>query len=207
MPSAPPEPTVFLVDDDASFLRSLARLLKLSGYRVIAHNTAAEFLEGLRSGTSGCVVTDLKMPGMDGIALQESLHQAGSPLPVVFLTGHGDIPTTVKAMRRGAEDFLTKNAPKEELVAAVERALARDRRERGRRARLLELREKLGLLTDREREVLQHVVQGKLNKQIAADLGIHERTVKLHRTNLTGKLQVHSVAELTRLVQEASEPR
>ncbi len=155
---------------------------------------------------SGCVVTDLRMPGTDGIALQESLLEAGSPLPVVFLTGHGDIPTTVKAMRSGAEDFLTKNAPKEELVAAVERALSRNKRERGRRERLAALRRKLALLTDREREVLQHVVQGKLNKQIAADLGIHERTVKLHRTNLTGKLQIYSVAELTRLVQEASEP-
>ena len=197
------EATVFLVDDDASFLRSLARLLKLSGFRVIAHHTAAEFLVSLRSDMCGCVVTDLRMPGMDGIGLQEALLQAGSPLPVVFLTGQGDIPTTVQAMRSGAEDFLTKNAPKEDLIDAVKRALARNKREHAQRARRQELRQKLALLTDREREVLGHVVQGKLNKQIAADLGIHERTVKLHRTNLTGKLQIFSVAELTRLAQEA----
>jgi two-component system, LuxR family, response regulator FixJ len=198
-----PTPTVFVVDDDVSFLRSLSRLLRASGLQVVMHNSAAEFLAELQPDMPGCVITDLMMPGMDGMALQEALQKAGSPLPILFLTGRGDIPKTVQAMRGGAEDFLTKTAPKEDLMAAVRRALARNELDRARRARLRALRQPFELLTDREREVLQHVLQGKLNKQIAADLGIHERTVKLHRTSITTKLQVHSVAELTRLVQEA----
>jgi len=198
-----PPATVFVVDDDLSFLRSLSRLLRASGLHVVAYNSAAEFLAGLRPGMKGCVITDLMMPGIDGMALQGALLKAGNPLPIVFLTGHGDIPTTVQAMRGGAEDFLTKQAPKAELLAAVNRALARNEQDRAERARLESLRQPFALLTDREREVLQHVLQGKLNKQIAADLGIHERTVKLHRTSITTKLRVHSVAELSRLAQEA----
>ncbi|HOX55274.1 MAG TPA: response regulator [Candidatus Paceibacterota bacterium] len=198
-----PQPTVFVVDDDLSFLRSISRLLRASGLHVVVHSSAAEFLAELRADMAGCVVSDLKMPGMDGMALQEALQKADSHLPVLFLTGHGDIPITVQAMRRGAEDFLTKHAPKEDLIAAVKRALARNEQDRAERARFQALRQPFELLTDREREVLQHVVQGKLNKQIAADLGIHERTVKLHRTHITNKLRVHSVAELTRMVQAA----
>ena len=198
-----PTPTVFIVDDDVSFLRSLSRLLRVSGFHVLVHTSAAEFLSTLKPDMNGCVITDLMMPGMDGMALQEALQKANSPLPIVFLTGHGDIPTTVQAMRLGAEDFLTKHARKEDLLAAVNRALARNEQDRAERARLEILRRPFAELTDREREVLRHVVQGKLNKQIAADLGIHERTVKLHRTGITTKLGVHSVAELTRLVQEA----
>ena len=178
-------------------------MLRASGFQVAAHNSAAAFLAELRPEMNGCVITDLMMPGMDGMALQEALRNAGSPLAIVFLTGHGDIPTTVQAMKAGAEDFLTKNAPKGDLIAAVNRALARSEQERARRARQLALRQSFGLLTDREREVLRLVVQGKLNTQIAADLSIHERTVKFHRSNITTKLQVHSVAELTRLVEEA----
>lgn len=198
-----PVPTVFIVDDDVSFLRSISRFLKASGFQVAIHNSAAEFLTMLKPGTAGCVVSDLEMPGMDGMALQEQLQKAGSPLPILFLTGQGDIPITVQAMRRGAEDFLTKQAPKEAVIAAVKRALANNEQERAERARLQALRDRFALLTERELEVLRHVIQGKLNKQIAGDLGIHERTVKLHRTHITTKLQVHSVAELTRLVQEA----
>ena len=199
------EQTVFLVDDDVSFLRSLSRLLRVSGFQVVIHDSAADFLETLHSDMKGCVVTDLMMPGMNGLELQEALCQAGGLLPIVFLSGHGDIPTSVKAMRSGAEDFLTKISPKEDLISAVERALACNKRDHAKHARLRIIRQSLSLLTDREREVLKHVVEGKLNKQIASDLGIHERTVKLHRTNLTGKLQVFSVAELTRLVMEAKE--
>lgn len=202
-PDPPPPPTVFVVDDDVSFLRAVSRLLRASGFQVVIHNSAAEFLTELQAATQGCVITDLMMPGMDGMALQEALRQAGSPLPIIFLTGHGDIPATVQAMRGGAVDFLTKRAPKDDLIAAVNRALTRNREEQARHARLLELRRPFELLTEREHEVLRHVVQGKLNKQIAADLGIHERTVKLHRTNITTKLGVHSVAELTRLVDAA----
>ena len=205
--SANPEPareaTVYVVDDDVSHLRSMARLLKASGFRVVMHNSAAELLAELRPDAPGCVVTDLMMPEMSGIDLQEALRRAGNPLPVVFLSGQGNVPTTVQAMKGGAEDFLTKNAPREDLLAAIGRALERNALDRTRTASLREKRSLFESLTDREREVLRHVLQGQLNKQIAADLGIHERTVKLHRTHLTTKLGVHSVAELSRLVQEA----
>ncbi|MHB9005548.1 MAG: response regulator transcription factor [Limisphaerales bacterium] len=196
-------PTVFVVDDDLSFLRAVSRLLRASGFQVVIHNSAAEFLAELRPEMRGCVISDLMMPGLNGLALQEALRRAGSPLPILFLTGHGDIPTTVQAIRGGAEDFLTKQAPKEQLIAAVNRALARNDQDRAGRAQRLAMRKPSETLTEREREVLRLVVQGKLNKQIAAELGIHERTVKLHRTHLTTKLRVRSVAELTRLVQES----
>jgi FixJ family two-component response regulator len=191
------------VDDDESFLRSVTRLLRARGFAVVPHASADDFLNGFRPHTSGCVVTDLRMPGMDGLGLQEALHRAGSSLPVVFFTGQGEIPAAVRAMRGGAEDFLTKDAPQDDLVAAVNRALRRNEEDRARHASGIAFREKFDLLTDREREILRHVVSGRLNKQIAADLGIHERTVKLHRTNLTRKLCTHSVAELTRKVEKA----
>jgi FixJ family two-component response regulator len=192
-----PEPgTVFIVDDDASFLRSISRLLRAAGYSVQAFDSAKKFLEQLAPGMSGCVLADLQMPGLNGLELQEALAKSANPLPVVFLSAQGDIPTTVKAMRRGAEDFLTKLSPKEKLLDAVGRALARGAQES-------KLRGRLGLLTPRELEVLEYVVRGRMNKQIADDLGINERTVKLHRTNLTRRLEVRSVAELTRLAEEA----
>ena len=140
---------------------------------------------------------------MDGLDLQHALLCRANGLPVVFLSGEGDIPTTVRAMRQGAEDFLTKTAPKEDLLAAIDRALARDARQRAETAQLHALRARIATLTAREFAVLRQVVEGRRNKQIAADLGIHERTVKLHRTAITTKLQVRSVAELTRRVQAA----
>jgi FixJ family two-component response regulator len=199
----PNPPTIYLLDDDASFLKSAQRLLRASGYQVLAFESAREFLKQLSPDMSGCVVTDLEMPGLNGLELQEALGKSPNPMPVIFLSAQGDIPKTVHAMRSGAEDFLTKMGSKEDLLAAVERALARDTRERKQRERQRELRTRFAALTDRELEVLGHVVRGKLNKQIADDLGINERTVKLHRTNLTRTLQVQSVAELTRLVEEA----
>ena len=149
------------------------------------------------------MVADLQMPGLSGLDLQAALAASDNPLPVLFLTGHGDIPTSVHAMRLGAEDFLTKSAPREALLAAVDRALARDARERAERERVEAARARFATLTAREREVLEHVLRGQLNKQIAADLGIHERTVKLHRTAITNKVGVQSVAELTQLWMEA----
>lgn len=145
------------------------------------------------------------MPGMDGIALQEALLKSDAPLPVVFITGHGDIPTTVKAMRLGAEDFLLKTAPKESLLAAIDRALAHDDRQRMERDRHKELQARFGQLTPRETEVLGHVLRGQLNKQIAAALGIDERSVKRHRTSLMRKLEVTSVANLVQLAIEAGQ--
>jgi FixJ family two-component response regulator len=197
------EPTVFVVDDDTSFLRSLARLLRASGFVVVTYPSAAAFLTQLPEDAAGCVIVDLQMPGMSGIDLQDALLKTTNPLPLIFLSGHGDIPDSVRAMRHGAEDFLTKDVPKEALLDAVRRALVRHTREREQRARQQEVRARFDALTEREHEVLQHVLRGQLNKQIADDLGIHERTVKLHRTAITTKVGVQSVAELTRLAQEA----
>jgi len=202
-------PIVHIVDDDASFLIAIARLLRAHGFCVKTYSSAHEFLAQRAADTPGCVLADLQMPKMNGLDLQAALAQTHNPLPILFLTGHGDIPSTVRAMRDGAEDFLEKRAPKKKLVDAVTRALARDFRERKVRAQQRELRTRFDTLTERELQVLSHVVQGRLNKQIAGDLGIHERTVKLHRTAITSKLKVQSLAELTRLTQEAgifSEP-
>ena len=199
-------PTVFIVDDDASFLTSVERQLRAAGFAVSAYSSASDFLAGCPPDASGCVLADLQMPGMDGIALQEALAKSDNPLPVVFLTGQGDIPTSVKAMRRGAEDFLTKTAPGDELLAAIRRAVARDDRERGERNQRRALHERFERLTPREREVLAQVLRGRLNKQIAADLGIDERSVKRHRSSLMGKLAVGSVAELAQLAAGTGDP-
>ncbi|MGB2633420.1 MAG: response regulator [Candidatus Acidiferrum sp.] len=197
------EPTVHVVDDDASFLAAISRLLRANGFAIKTYSSAREFLDRRDADAPGCVLADLKMPGMNGLELQSELEQSCNPLPILILTGHGDIPSSVRAMRGGAEDFLEKLAPKKVVLDAVNRALARDARERDTRVRQLELRARFDTLSERELEVLSHVVQGQLNKQIAYDLGIHERTVKLHRTAITTKLNVQSVAELTRLTQEA----
>ena len=195
-------PVVHVVDDDRSFLLAVSRLLKAAGYAVKTFASATAFLDE-PGDIPGCIVADLRMPGMTGLELQQALVSRANVLPVVFLTGEGDIPTTVMAMRQGAEDFLTKTAPKEELFAAIDRAIARNARQRDDSARRRALQDRVSILTPREFGVLRQVVEGRLNKQIAADLGITERTVKLHRTALTNKLQVRSVAELTRLVQAA----
>jgi len=196
-------PIVYIVDDDTSFLTAVSRLLRANGFIVKTYSSAHEFLAQRDADISGCVLADLQMPQMSGLDLQAALAQNPNPLPILFLTGRGDIPSTVRAMRDGAEDFLEKRAPKKKLIDAVQRALARDSREREARAQRCELRARFRTLTEREIEVLSHVVHGRLNKQIAGDLGIHERTVKLHRTAITTKLKVQSVAELTRLTQEA----
>src|ERR1035441_2547630 len=201
-----PVPTVFVVDDDASFLAAVSRLLRVTGHPVKTFASASEFLQNLPAAGAGRVGSDMPMPGLSGLDLQAALARTGNPLPVLFLTGHGDIPTSVRAMRQGAEDFLTKRAPKEELLEAVKRALSRDARERAERTRLQGLRARFEALTERDREVLQHVLRGQLNKQIAADLGIDERSVKRHRTSIMAKLRVQSVTELTRLVHEAGLP-
>jgi FixJ family two-component response regulator len=203
MNAAATSATVFIVDDDASFLTSASRLLRAAGYAVQAFESAREFLDQLPPAAAGCVVTDLQMPGCDGLELQAALAQSANPLPVIFLSAQGDIPITVRAIRHGAEDFLTKLSPKEALLDAVKRALARNASERGQRERQRELRARFAQLSPRELEVLGHVVRGRLNKQIADELGINLRTVKLHRTNLTRRLQVQSVAELTSLATAA----
>lgn len=201
MPSL--SPTVFVIDDDTSFLTSVVRLLRASGFNVKPYASASAFLAELSNEAGGCVVADLQMPGMNGIELQDALAKTDNPLPVIFLTGRGDLPTSVTAMRHGAEDFLEKCAPKEQLLDAVRRALARDEKERRQHVRQRELQTRFARLTPREREVLTHVLTGQINKQIAADLFIDERSVKRHRTSLMSKLKIQSVVELARIAQEA----
>ena len=195
--------TVHVVDDDASFLSALSRMLRTAGFEVRSFASAAELLAQSSPETRGCLVTDLSMPGMDGLELQAALTKIGVVLPVVFLTGCGDIPSSVHAMRGGAIDFLEKRATLEELLAAIRRALEHDAAHHDARSRLTELRRKFAKLTPREREVLLHVVNGRMNKQIAASLGINERTVKLHRMSITTKVGVHSAAQLATLASDA----
>ena len=195
-------PVVYVVDDDASMLRALSRLLTLAGYAVQTFSSARDFLAWHQPQHRGCVVADLHMPVMSGLDLQSALARSGNPLPVIFLTGHGDIPTSVQAIKGGAEDFLTKPVQHEKLLSAVERALANDAVTFQQRAHRLELRRHFELLTPREREVLNQIASGKLNKEIAADLGAAEGTIKKHRVSIMEKLEVHSPAELGRFTQE-----
>ena len=202
-PTASAIPIVHIVDDDASFLQAISRLMRNSGFSVKTYDSAAALLVQLSTETRGCVIADLRMPGVSGLDLQEELVRSSLMLPVIFLTGQGDIPSSVRAMRHGAEDFLEKRAPKGQLIDAANRAFERDACQYAERVRLRELHAAFAALSPREREVLAQVVRGRMNKQIGADLSIHERTVKLHRTAITTKLRVHSVAELTRLAQQA----
>lgn len=195
--------TVHLVDDDESHLRAAARLLSAQGFAVRAFDAGPALLAAVSPATRGCVVADLEMPGLDGLALQHELAAAGVLMPVVFLSGRGDIPRTVKAMQEGAVDFIEKHAPAEQLVAAIRRALDRDAEESMRRTRLGAVSQRFASLTRREMEVLAEVVRGRMNKQIAATLGISERTVKMHRTSITTKVGVHSAAQLATLAREA----
>jgi FixJ family two-component response regulator len=195
--------TVYLVDDDESFLTAQCRMLRASGLEVRAFRSAAELLPCVSSESRGCVVSDLLMPGMSGLEMQEALIASGAVLPILFLTGYGDIPSSVQAMRGGAVDFLEKRATREELLAAIQRALDRDAEGHEARARVSELRKRFRRLTPRELQVLRHVMTGAMNKQIAAKLGISERTVKLHRRSISTKVGVHSTAKLVSWVREA----
>ena len=197
------EPTVHIVDDDPSFLLAIARFLRASGFRVETYPSARNFLDRSRGDEPGCVIADLQMPDIDGLELQSALAEGQSPLPVLFLSGHADTASTVRAMRGGAEDFLEKTAERSVLLDAVRRALARDRQAREEWLQRRALRALFDAISPREREVLGHVLRGRLNKQIAGDLGIHERTVKVHRKSIMTKLNVRSVAALARLSQEA----
>ncbi|NWG75453.1 MAG: response regulator transcription factor [Rubrivivax sp.] len=193
-------PAVHVVDDDPSILRSLSRLLRSAGYRVESFSSAEEFLlyRSHSPGVPGCAIVDLRLPGLNGLELQDGLNQQKEPLPVIFLTGHGDIPSSVRAMKREAVDFLTKPVCAEDLLAAVQRALEADSAAREERHRKQELRARYEKLTPREREVLVLVARGMLNKQIAFELGTAERTIKAHRAKVMAKMQVDSVAELVR---------
>ncbi|MDI1450971.1 response regulator [Polyangium sp. 6x1] len=199
----PTERTVFVVDDDPSVLRSLERLLRSAGYAVEAHASPRVFLDHAPADRPGCVVVDLRMPEIGGLDLQEELARRGFELPLVFLTGHGDVPSSVRAMKGGAIDFLSKPCDDTDLLAAVERALARDAEARVVRAEKDAARARFASLTPREREVCLLVARGLLNKQIAAELGTAEKTIKVHRGRVMEKLAVESVADLVRLVDRA----
>ncbi len=196
-----PGPIVHIVDDDESFRHSTARLLRALGYTVETYGSGDDFLARLRRGP-GCLVLDVRMPGPSGLELQQVLATRGEGLPIVFLTGHGDIPMSVSAMRAGAEDFLTKPVPMAQLKDAIDRALARDAGSRASRERMLSLRARYETLTPAERRVFAMVVTGMLNKQIAYDLNRAERTVKAHRSQVMLKMQAESVADLVRMADE-----
>lgn len=197
-----PAPIVFVVDDDSSVRRSLARLLKAHGYQTQLFASAQEFLQHQGDYGPGCVVLDLQLPGLSGLDLQAELAAAGRAIPIVFITGHGDIPSSVKAMKAGAVDFLTKPVRAAVLLDAVRAAVARDVRERHSREAVAAVAARLRTLTSRERQVLALVVTGKLNKQIAHELGTTEKTVKVHRSRAMHKLGAASIAELVRLAEK-----
>ena len=194
--------TVFVVDDDASVRRSLTRLLEAAGYTVEAFASAREFLNAAQAPGASCLVLDLRMPGSSGLDLQKTLAQAVHRIPIVFVTGHGDIPMSVQAMKAGAIDFLTKPYAAKDLLDAIRRALDKDTRDLGREARTRSIHARVETLTPRERQVFALVVTGMLNKQIAAQLGVVEKTVKVHRARVMDKMRAGSVAELVRLADD-----
>jgi len=197
-------PLVFLVDDDASVRKSLARLVKTAGYEAELFASVRDFLARAPYDGPCCLVLDVRMPGLTGLDLQEALRVAGQRLSIVFITGHRDIPVSVKAMKAGAVDFLTKPVDAETLLAAIRQAVARTLTDRRRQARLAEVRDRIATLTPREAAVFALVVTGMLNKQIGAELGIAEKTVKVHRARVMEKMQAGSLAELVRLADEGS---
>jgi len=194
-----PGTTVFLVDDEPEILKALSRALRAAGWRVETFASAEDFLERHDRGKDGCLVLDVTMPGLDGLGLQRHLSEIGNSLPIVFLTGHGDIPMSVRALKAGAADFLTKPVPARALIAAVRAAIEQDSRARRSRSATAALRQRLATLTPREREVLAALAVGKLNKQIAGDLGVVEQTVKFHRARIMERMQAKTVAELMRI--------
>ena len=192
-------PVVFIVDDDPSVRESLTRLIEATGYAVEAFASAREFLERERYAGPSCLVLDVRMPGLSGLDLQEMLAGAGRRMSIVFVSGHGDISMSVRAMKGGAVDFLTKPFDEKELLTAIDRAVAKDVHDLDDEARLAEVQKRVNTLTPREVEVFALVVTGMLNKQIASRLGIVEKTVKVHRARVMEKMRARSVAELVRL--------
>jgi FixJ family two-component response regulator len=193
---------VFVVDDDGEVRAGLSRLLGAAGYQVRTFDSAESFLVGHDDEMQGCLLLDINMPGMSGLELQRTLDGLSSR-PIVFLTGHGDIPASVRAMKEGAVDFLTKPFDPMQLCAALDQALQRDGEQRIERARLADVQRRLRTLTRRERQVMEGVVRGLLNKQIAGELAIDEKTVKVHRGRVMSKMRMRSLADLVRLVSGA----
>jgi FixJ family two-component response regulator len=199
-----PRGTVFLIDDDASVRRALTRLVKSAGYSVQAFSSADEFLRSRPAdGGPACLVLDVRMPGLSGLDLQRELRSADALLPIIFITGHGDIPMSVRAMKDGAVDFLPKPVQDKVLLNTIDQALERARSDRAKRDEIEDIARRLDSLTPREREVMQMVVQGYLNKQIAFELGTVEKTVKVHRSRVMEKMEVKSLAELVHVAERA----
>jgi FixJ family two-component response regulator len=194
-------PTVFVVDDEAPVLKSLSRLLRANGLAAAAFSSPREFLDRHDPNAAGCLVLDVTMPELNGLEVQQTLATRGHERPIVFLTGRGDIPMTVQAMKSGAMDFLTKPVNDADLLKAVYTAIEKDRLARRARAELDDIQQRVATLTPREREVVAHVVSGQSNKQIAGDLGTLEKIIKVHRARVMVKMKVHSVAELVRLAE------
>ncbi len=197
-----PEPTIFIIDDDPSVRKSLSRLLRSMGYAVETFSTAEEFLGREHFDGIGCIILDVQMPGLNGMDLQVELSKAEYGTPIVFLTGHGDIPMSVEAMKKGAVHFLTKPLDDTDLLQAVNEAIEEDRKAKAIQAEVYDIHGRIDLLTPREYQILRYVVSGMLNKQIAYTLNIAEKTVQIHRGRVMEKMGVDSVAELVRLAQK-----
>ena len=192
--------TVFLVDDEPAVVKAMSRLLRTKGYSVCAYTSSRDFLAQHDPAIPGCALFDVSMPDLDGLELQQAMTGEGVARPVIFMTGKGDVPTSVRAMKAGAIDFLTKPINDLEIFAALARAEQQDAHARRAQRERASIEEKIATLTPREREVLSHVVAGRLNKQIAGDLGTVEKTIKVHRSRVMAKLGVRTVADLVRLV-------
>ncbi len=197
-----PSSLVSIIDDDASVRKGLARLVRSAGYDVETFASAHEYLARPRAEDPCCLLLDVRMPGLSGLELQEALARTGHRVSIVFLSGHGDIPGTVKAMKSGAVDFLTKPVDDRELLGAIERAVAKALQDRREQAVTRDVHDRIKTLTPREAQVFALVVTGRLNKQIAADLGVGEKTVKVHRGRVMEKMRARSVAELVRLADQ-----
>jgi FixJ family two-component response regulator len=193
---------VHIVDDDELIRKGTVRLLGAAGFDTRAYGSAGDFLSAVEPDSAGCVILDMRLPDQSGLELQAALTERDVPLPIIFMTGFGEIPDTVRAIQHGAIDFLTKPVDGDVLIAAVSRALAKDEASRVVRAHRQNLRRRYERLTPREREVFLHLIRGQLNKQVAADLDITERTIKLHRASIFDKLEVDSMAEMARLAAD-----